>query len=188
MRLGDDKYIPVDMRIIAATNKNLVELMKEGSFRQDLFYRLKVLTMTLPPLRDRYQDTKHLAQHFLNYYKQQHGKQLEITPAGYDYLAKYFWPGNVRELKFFIERLVVIANETLLTDIVIQKYWQDREWETGPVKVKAITSSLSEEDRITSALAQYNSNITHAARALGMDRSTLYRKLRTYKIEIKKTY
>lgn len=146
------------MRIIAATNKNLVELMKEGSFRQALFYRLKVLTMTLPPLRDRHQDTKHLAQHFLNYYKQQHGKHLEITPTGYDYLAEYFWPGNVRELKFFIERLVVIANETLLTDGVIQKYWQDREWETGLSENHYLFPIRRRSNY--SALAQYNSNIT----------------------------
>lgn len=189
MRLGDDKYIPVDMRIIAATNKNLLELIKEGQFRQDLFYRLKVLTVTLPPLRARHSDVKHLAHHFLEYYKRQHLRQLEITPAGYDYLSEYLWPGNVRELKFFIERLVVIANERVVTEHVIQKYWHDRESE--PVLTNNITADLSlssEKDRIISALAQYNSNITHAAKSLGIDRSTLYRKLKTYKIEVKKTY
>ena len=191
MRLGDDKYIPVDMRVIAATNKNLVELIKEGHFRQDLFYRLKVLTMTLPPLRSRHGDAVHLARHFLEHYKGQHHKQLEITPMGYIYLADYFWPGNVRELKFFIERLVVIAKEKILTEQLIQKYWQDREVESTITNIAPLTtdlSSLSEEDRITAALAKHNSNITSAAKALGMDRSTLYRKLKNYKIEVKKTY
>lgn len=188
MRLGDDKYIPVDMRIIAATNKNLMELIKNGQFRQDLFYRLKVLTMMLPPLRNRHSDVKHLAHHFLEYYKRQHLKQLEITSTGHDYLAEYFWPGNVRELKSFIERLVVIVNEKVITERVIQKYWQDRESEPELDNFTPDTSLSSEEDRITSALAQYNSNITLAAKSLGMDRSTLYRKLKTYKIEVKKTY
>ncbi len=188
MRLGDDKYIPVDMRIIAATNKNLMELIKEGHFRQDLFYRLKVLTMNLPPLRNRHSDVKYLAHHFLEYYKRKHLKQLEITSTGYDYLAEYDWPGNVRELRFFIERLVVIANERVITEDVIRKYWEDREDESDPTNTTYDTSLLSEENRITSALAQCNSNITHAAKLLGMDRSTLYRKLKNYRIGIKKTY
>ncbi|GMA99950.1 sigma-54-dependent Fis family transcriptional regulator [Pelosinus sp. IPA-1] len=188
MRLGDDKYIPVDIRIIAATNKNLAELIKEGNFRQDLFYRLKVLTMTLPPLRNRSTDVKYLAQHFLQHDQRKYLKQLEITSSGYDYLANYFWPGNVRELKFFIERLVVIANEKIITEIVLQKYWDDRESALELANDTLEAPLLSEEDRIISALAQYNSNITQAARFLGMDRSTLYRKLKNYKIEVKKTY
>ena len=188
MRLGDDKYIPVDMRIIAATNKNLMELIKEGHFRQDLFYRLKVLTMNLPPLRNRPNDVKYLAHHFLEYYKRKHLKQLELTSTGYDYLAEYDWPGNVRELRFFIERLVVIANEKVITEDVIRKYWQDREDKSEPTNITDDTSLLFEENRITSALAQCNSNITLAAKLLGMDRSTLYRKLKNYRIGIKKTY
>lgn len=188
MRLGDDKYIPVDIRIIAATNKNLLELIKEGNFRQDLFYRLKVLTITLPPLRNRPNDVKYLAQHFLQHYQRKYLKQLEITPSGYDYLANYFWPGNVRELKFFIERLAVIANEKMITEIVLQKYWDDRESAPELTNTTVEVPLLSEEDRIVCALAQYNSNITQTARSLGMDRSTLYRKLKHYKIEVKKTY
>jgi transcriptional regulator with PAS, ATPase and Fis domain/phosphoribosylcarboxyaminoimidazole (NCAIR) mutase len=188
MRLGDDKYIPVDMRIIAATNKNLAELIKEGLFRQDLFYRLKVLTIKLPSLRNRINDIKYLAHYFLEDYKLQHQKQLEITPAGYSYLAEYSWPGNVRELKSFIERLVVIVKERVITEDVIKKYWQDREDEAELTSIIEDTSLLSEEKKIILALTQCNSNITHTARLLGMDRSTLYRKLKTYKIEIKKTY
>jgi transcriptional regulator with PAS, ATPase and Fis domain/phosphoribosylcarboxyaminoimidazole (NCAIR) mutase len=188
MRLGDDKYIPVDMRIIAATNKNLIGLIKEGHFRQDLFYRLKVLTITLPSLRDRNNDVKHLAHHFLEHYKRQHLRQLEISPTGYNYLSEYFWPGNVRELKYFIERLVVIANEKIITEDVIKKYWQDRELETELPNISTDTSLVSEDKKIAAALSQCNSNITHAAKLLGMDRSTLYRKLKTYKIEVKKAY
>ena len=188
MRLGDDKYIPVDMRIIAATNKNLMGLIKEGHFRQDLFYRLKVLTMDLTPLRNRHNDVKHLAHHFLEYYNLRHLKQLKITATGYDYLAEYSWPGNVRELKFFIERLVVIANEKVITEDVLRKYWQDREGESEVITITDDTPLLSEEARIISTLAQCNSNITQAAKLLRMDRSTLYRKLKNFKIELKKVY
>jgi transcriptional regulator with PAS, ATPase and Fis domain len=176
------------MRIIAATNKNLIGLVKEGYFRQDLFYRLKLLTMTLPPLRNRDGDVKHLAHFFLEYYKRQHLRQLEIDPTGYDYLVEYFWPGNVRELKFFIERLVIISNEKIITESVLRKYWDDREAEPRLANITIDTFRSSEADRITSALAQNNANITHTAKSLGMDRSTLYRKLKAYKIEVQKTY
>lgn len=194
MRLGDDKYIPVNMRIIAATNKNLAGLIKEGQFRQDLFYRLKVLTMTLPSLRNRRNDIQYLAHHFLEYYKRRHLKQLDISDTGYNFLSQYSWPGNVRELKYFIERLVVIASEKWITEDVLKKYWHDRDDETEPPAIPndvpqlADASLPSEDKRITDALAQCHSNITHAAKLLGMDRSTLYRKLKTYRIQIKKSY
>nr|WP_255711468.1 sigma 54-interacting transcriptional regulator [Pelosinus baikalensis] len=194
MRLGDDKYIPVDMRIIAATNKNLAGLIKEGQFRQDLFYRLKVLTMTLPALRNRKNDIQYLAHHFLEYYKRRHFKQLDISDSGYNYLSGYSWPGNVRELKYFIERLVVIASEKWITEDVIKKYWHDREDETELPSIVSDDLPVdnaplpSEDKRIADALAQCHSNITRAAKLLGMDRSTLYRKLKAYKIEIKKAY
>lgn len=187
MRLGDDKYIPVDMRIIAATNKNLTALIKEGHFRQDLFYRLKVLTIHLPSLRSRSNDVTYLAHHFLEHYKRQHNRELEITPAGSNYLAAYFWPGNIRELKYFIERLVVIASEKVITENVIKKYWDDRECEPEPMAT-VNPPQLSEEQQILLSLTKCNSNITRTAKLLGMDRSTLYRKLKTYKLEVKKTY
>ncbi|MFP3126153.1 sigma 54-interacting transcriptional regulator [Ectobacillus funiculus] len=188
MRLGDDKYIPVDVRIIAATNKNLFEQIQEGHFRQDLFYRLKVLTVNLPPLRQRTGDVKHLAQHFLEYYKKIYLKQIDITQKAYEKLHQYDWPGNIRELMHSIERLVVIAKENVITEHEIGKYFDEMEFDLGENDITGNTLSLSEEDIIISALAQCNSNITRTAKLLGIDRSTLYRKLRTYKIEVKKSY
>lgn len=189
MRLGDDKYIPVDVRIIAATNRNLLDLVKQGDFRQDLFYRLKVLTINLPPLRNRGGDVKSLTEHFLALYNRRHFKNVEITADVHAYLAAYDWPGNVRELMYFIERLVVICNEKIITKDVIEKYWEDREFnDVEPTKTSTILPPQSEEAKITLALAQSNSNITKAAALLGIDRSTLYRKLKTYKIEIRKSY
>lgn len=188
MRLGDNKYIPVDVRIIAATNKNLFEQIKEGHFRQDLFYRLKVLTVNLPPLRKRNGDVKHLAQHFLEHYKKLYLKQMDITEKAYEKLQQYDWPGNIRELMHSIERLVVIAKENVITEHEIGKYFDEMEFGLGENNITDNTPPLPEEEKIISALTQCNSNITRTAKLLEIDRSTLYRKLRTYKIVVKKSY
>lgn len=188
MRLGDDKYIPVDVRIIAATNKNLLELTKEGSFRQDLLYRLKVLTINLPPLRKRKGDIPYLAQHFLRVYTSLYKKQIDIAQKGLEKLTEYHWPGNVRELVHFIERLTVIAKEKSMTEYEISKFLGENEFELETHPMIDSTAIKSEEERIISALTQCNSNISKAAKLLEIDRSTLYRKLRAYKIEVKKSY
>jgi len=191
MRLGDDKNIPIDARIIAATNKNLSDLIGEGHFRQDLFYRLNVLTVSLPPLRERESDIEFLAEYFLANYNLQYHKQIKISPRAYAYLGQYPWPGNVRELMHFIERLVVITNEQVITADVVQKYWDYREPRPkpgGPASTPGLPASLSEQARITAALAQCNQHITRTAELLGMDRSTLYRKFKVYNIEVKKSY
>lgn len=193
MRLGDNKYIPVDVRIIAATNKNLLELVKENHFRQDLFYRLKVLTLKLPPLSKRAGDIISLSISFLAAFNSRHHKQLQLTPDAYDCLSRHDWPGNVRELMYFIERLVIIAKEKTINADAIQEYWEDRD-DLSPnlfAQSQPADESIShtpEISRIVSILAQTNSNITKAASLLGIDRSTLYRKLRKYKIELQKSY
>lgn len=185
MRLGDDKYIPIDVRIIAATNKKLSELVREGQFRQDLFYRFKVLTLNLAPLRKRSGDVVCLAQYFVQRFMAKYNKQVEIVPAVYRYLQEYDWPGNVRELMYFLERLIIICSERLITVDVVKQYWDDREDITPDTDV---TDMRPEVASIVAALKKCNSNISRAAQLLGMDRSTLYRKLKTYNIEIKKTY
>ncbi|MDR3566022.1 MAG: sigma 54-interacting transcriptional regulator [Negativicutes bacterium] len=191
MRLGDDKNIPIDARIIAATNKNLIELVEEGHFRQDLFYRLNVLTLSLPPLRERKGDIKYLAQHFLENYNRQYHKRIEMELLAYDYLRQHPWSGNIREIMHFIERLVVITSEQVITDEVIRKYWGYKD--AGPKQAGNFSGAasppvLSEEGQIKAALAQCGQHITRTAELLGMNRSTLYRKLRIYNIEIKKSY
>lgn len=184
MRLGDDKVIPVNVRIIAATNKDLMELIEEKQFRQDLFYRLKLLTLDLPPLRDRSGDVKLLAHHFVELFKKKYNKLLDFSPEAYKCLDEYYWPGNVREFMYFIERLVIIANERKITESVIEKYWDRKHISrSSPVR-----SPLSEEEKINSALAECNSNISRAAHLLGIDRTTLYKKMRLYNIQVKKSY
>lgn len=111
MRLGGVETIKVDVRIIAATNVDLREMMEEGRFREDLFYRLHVITIHLPPLRDRREDIPHLVQHFLTKYGDENGRTgLELAPDALDLLVDYAWPGNVRELENVIERAVVLTN------------------------------------------------------------------------------
>jgi PAS domain S-box-containing protein len=188
MRLGDDKYIPVDVRIIAATNKNLTQLMKEGLFRQDLFYRLKVLLMNLPPLRRRQGDIEFLARHFLEGYNRQYNKNIELTVQAYALLGQHSWPGNVRELAFFLERLVVVAGENTIGEEVINRYLEDREYDTVFVAPTDDEMSPPEAAQIRDALEQARYNIKHAAALLGLARSTLYRKLKGHNIQVKRTF
>src|ERR1700745_2026276 len=113
MRLGGMETIKVDVRIIAATNVDLRQMMEAGNFREDLFYRLHVISIQLPPLRDRKDDIPLLAQHFLAKYGEENRKAaLELTPEALDLLTEYDWPGNVRELENVIERAVVLAPES----------------------------------------------------------------------------
>ena len=187
MRLGDDKIIPVDVRIIAATNKDLMELISENQFRQDLFYRLKLLTLDLPPLRDRSGDLKLLAHYFVERFKKKYNKQLEFSPKAYDCLDEYRWPGNVRELMYFIERLVIIASEIRITESVLQKY-RDSTSLSRNIICSSSNQVLPEKEKIHAALAECNYNISRAAHLLGIDRTTLYKKLRIHNISIKKSY
>ncbi len=187
MRLGDDKYIPVDIRVIAATNENLLQLVRDGQFRQDLFYRLKVLTLSIPPLRNRHSDISQLAGHFLAHYNLRYNKSLALAPDAVERLSQYDWPGNIRELMHFIERLVVICPEKQLTASVVEKYRDDGDF-TVHSGAASLPNRLSEAEQILAALAACNANITQAAARLGIDRTTLYRKLKAHKLEVKKSY
>lgn len=188
MRLGDNKYIPVDVRIIAASNKDLEELIQTGKFRQDLYYRLKVLVLNLPPLQDRSSDIEYLAHHFVALYKRSYNKEIELTPDAYFYLSQYTWPGNVRELNHFIERLVITAGNSVITEDILQRFLESREYDTKissrPVNTNQL---LSEEAKIRTILESSGFNIKRSADLLKMSRPTLYRKLKHYNIQIKRT-
>jgi transcriptional regulator with PAS, ATPase and Fis domain len=188
MRLGDDKYIPIDVRIISATNKNLGELVRQGEFRQDLYYRLKVLTINIPPLRKRTGDIEHLARLFLRDNCARHRKQLDLSSHAYNFLSEYPWPGNVRELMHFLERLVLSSTERNISVNTVKKYLEDREYDSASDFLPMETTAHSEERRIKDALGKTNSNIKKAADLLGINRSTLYRRLSSFNIEIKKKY
>lgn len=188
MRLGDNKYIPIDVRIITASNKDLEELIHKGNFRQDLFYRLKVLVLNLPPLRDRTGDVEFLAHHFIKQYNRSYNKQIELTPGAYFYLTQYAWPGNIRELNHFIERLVITSGTPVITEDILQRFLESREYDTRIYSFSAATdNSMSEEEKIRSVLQNSGFNIKQSANILGISRPTLYRKLKTYNIQVKRT-
>ncbi|MDH5714881.1 MAG: sigma-54 dependent transcriptional regulator, partial [Candidatus Aminicenantes bacterium] len=177
-RLGGTGVIKVDVRIIAATNKDLERAVKEGSFREDLYYRLNVVTIQLPPLREREDDIPLLAERFLMKYNIKNNKNLEgISPKAIALLVQYHWPGNVRELENVIERAVVITKHRVIQieDLPphIQSFQESKDIQ--PRKLKEV-----EKEHIQHTLEENKWNISKASKVLGIDRSTLYKKIRQY--------
>ena len=179
MRLGDDKYIPVDVRIIVATNKPLAQQVSKGEFRQDLYYRLKVLTFRVPPLRDRNGDIRVLAKYFLDHYCSKHGRVRAFSKEALNLLEKYSWPGNVRELRFFIERMVIVTKQKEISGGQLMTYWDDQDLSSSQNESAPLKPVSDEKERIRQAIEQAEGNISKAARILGIDRSTIYRRMKT---------
>jgi len=185
-RLGDSKTITVDVRLIAATNRPLDRLVQEGQFRSDLFYRLNVVTIDMPPLRHRKEDIPLLAHHFLREACQRNHKQIEgITRGAMDVLIRYNWPGNVRELKNIIEGMVVRAHGKQPIDAhdVPDHVRRSVQPEAGEIRIPTGTS-MAEVERIvieeTMKACGYNKEA--CARTLNIGLRTLYRKLKEYDI------
>ncbi len=187
-RIGGRKPIPVDVRIIATTNRNLSEYVKTGAFREDLFYRLNVVNLTLPPLRERIGDVGHLSKKFLETYCAKNEKSLSgLSPEALALLDSYSWPGNVRELENVIERAVITAQDQIITDrdLRIERnsgtqaqnagQSQNQGWQPGT------TLDDIERNVILDALKYHNGNRTHTARALGISIRTLRNKLADYR-------
>ncbi len=180
-KVGSHRVITVDVRIIAATNKDLTKAIKDGSFREDLFYRLNVVLIQMPPLRERKNDVPLLAQHFLEKYNVRLRKNLQgIAPEAMEILVRHDWPGNVRELENTVERLVVLSSGPLLEP-------KDLTFAGTISSPAAEGSSLSlrdlERDHIIQTLQRFDGHKSETARALGIDRKTLREKLRRYNIE-----
>ena len=180
-KVGSHRVITVDVRIIAATNKDLTKAIKDGSFREDLFYRLNVVLIQMPPLRERKNDIPLLAQHFLEKYNARLRKNLQgIAPETLDLLVRHDWPGNVRELENTVERLVVLSSGPFLELV-------DLAFAGTILSPAAEGSSLSlkdlERDHIIQTLQRFDGHKSETARALGIDRKTLREKLRRYNIE-----
>jgi two-component system response regulator HydG len=182
-RVGGDKVIPVDVRLIAATNKNLADLIPEGRFREDLYYRLDVVQLKMPSLRVRREDIPLLAQHFLEQFVLKNRKEIQgFTPAAMDRMIRYDWPGNVRELMNAVERGVVLARSDYLdTDDMPFISSSDTPAEHPP---EAAYTGRPLEDIEKSAILQTISavggNKSEAARRLGITRKTLHKKLKAY--------
>jgi Nif-specific regulatory protein len=178
-RLGGTHPVPVDIRVITATNRNLAEAVRQGHFRQDLFYRLNVITMTMPALRDRREDIPALAEYFLARYASKAGRRITgISREAQAYLAAYDWPGNVRELENTIERAVVLgANEQIMPEDLPEALL-----ETAPAAGDSgqYHDVLAETKRrlIRAAVQQNGGNYTRAAKSLGLHPNYLHRLMR----------
>jgi two-component system, NtrC family, response regulator AtoC len=178
-RVGSNKTLKVDVRLIAATNKQLIELVKKGGFREDLYYRLNVINITVPPLRERPEDIPGLAAHFLRKYGRKMSKQIEgFTSGAMEKLINYSWPGNVRELENVVERAVILcdAEQIGAQDLSITPMPPTRESGSNP------SLEEMEKDYILRVLKEANDNQSKASQILGIDRKTLYLKLKKYGI------
>ena len=182
-RVGSNESIKVDVRLIAATNQDLEKLIKEGKFREDLYFRLNVVSIKLPPLRERLDDIPLLMDAFLREFSQIHNKKVSIiSPEARKILYKYSWPGNVRELKNCIESMVVVSRKDAIDreDIPDHILQRSSEISTTPSLAAGITIEEAERELIKSTLATVGGNREEAANMLGIGELTLYRKLDRY--------
>ncbi|MFZ5648316.1 MAG: sigma-54-dependent Fis family transcriptional regulator [Bacillota bacterium] len=189
MRLGGREYLPVNVRIIAATNKNLLDEVEKGTFRRDLFYRLSIMVISLPALRERKGDIKLLTGHFLKRFSSNQGKDIKgIAPEVMEMFLNYPWLGNVRELQNMLQRAINLCTGTIITpDLLPPEFGYQKanifsniEFQT---KKEGNIIKVSEEQAIRECLARFRSR-TKAAEYLGISRSTLYRKMKEYGIKL----
>jgi transcriptional regulator with PAS, ATPase and Fis domain len=185
-RVGGNDLIKVEVRIVAATNQNLEEMVKTGRFRQDLYYRLNVFPIPLPPLRDRTEDIPLLVSHFIEKGNGRMNKEIKgVTPQAMAFLIAHIWPGNVRELENVIQRTMVIAKGEVLDaqDLPAEIRGKENESKPGPKNFKAMTresAGIMAKSAILGALSKTGGNITRAAKVLGISRATLQNKMKTY--------
>jgi two-component system nitrogen regulation response regulator NtrX len=182
-RVGGSRNIKVDVRIIAATNKDLIEEVKKGNFREDLLYRLNVIPIVVPTLRSRKEDIPALVEYFLEYFAAEYGqKPKKITPEGLKMLEAYDWPGNIRELRNVIERLVIMTPSNIITpkNIVIV---ESPRLDYFAFKTLREARESFEKDFITKKLEENNWNISKTAEVLDVERSNLHRKIKAYDIK-----
>lgn len=179
-RVGSNKAIPLDTRLICATNMPLYEMVEEKEFRQDLLYRINTVEIKLPPLRERVEDIEPLARHFLKLYGKKYKKQrMRLNETTLTKLKAYSWPGNVRELQHAIERAIIMSNSHLLAPedfLLVERPNQN------VITSDTFNMEDMEKQAIQNAIRNAEGNLTKAAKALGLGRSTLYRKMEKYKL------
>lgn len=212
-RVGDTHTIRVDVRVIAASNRDLLEEVEAGRFREDLYYRLNVISITLPPLRERREDIRELVHHFLRIYGDRNGRRIRhVEPAAMQALEDYDWPGNVRELQNYIERAVLLAPGDVLTVDLLPDSVLGRgpargrlpaQMDLDSLLQELVRRSLAEADRHFSSEPLYDQILQRverelirqvleasggvqvkAAARLGLNRNTLYKKIKQYHLEV----
>ena len=187
MRVGGTRTIPVNVRLIAATNQDLSAMVQRGEFRQDLYYRLNLIPLRIPPLRERAEDIPLLAQHFLDEFNTKYGKRKRITEAAVQVLKLYPWPGNIRELENLLERLVIIGDEARITSSQVTKILTvpDQTVPIGPeesgLSLRELMESY-ERELLQAALSRCGTTYK-AAQALRTSQPTVARKAKQYGLE-----
>ena len=185
--LGDSRPRKVDIRVISATNRDLNEMVNTRSFREDLFYRINLITIHLPPLRERSEDIPLLALYFANKLVENSGlEKIEFTPEAISYLKNQSYPGNIRELKNLVERTILVSGkETLdISDFTVQN--QHSQPNRTHTTLSGLTLDEIEKQTILQALQKHSGNLSHVASTLGISRAALYRRLDKYGIQINK--
>ena len=180
VRVGGNKPVPVDIRLICATNRNLFQMVHNKQFREDLLYRINTILIEIPPLRDRKEDIPLLAGFFLNRYASKYGKNgLKISESAVAKLESYHWPGNIRELQHTIEKAVILCDgdELQPADFVLRKQ------EENTVHFEHLTLDEAEKLLITHSIKRNNGNMSAIAAELGISRPTLYGKIKKYGLE-----
>ena len=176
--LGSSKPRKVDVRVIAATNRNVQELVEQGKFRQDLWFRLNVVRIRLPALRERRGDIRPLAEHFLRRFNTLYRRQVQLGSGALQALEEAEWPGNVRQLQHLLERLVILNPMDAIEAEAIREALGSLEPRSKPVQSLAD----AEEEQIRKVLAATGGNKTRAAQILNIERKTLYRKIERMKL------
>lgn len=181
-RLGSSKPIKVDVRLVCATNRNLAEMAKRGEFREDLLYRLNVVTIHLPPLRERQEDLPVLLNHYLNFFAEENElPPVALSDGAMRVLRAYRWPGNIRELRNFCENTVVLKRGNEISEYDLDPKYHNAPDSSPQPETLSTSPSLSKEENekrlLRNALIKSNGNRTHAAELMGISRRTLHRKL-----------
>jgi transcriptional regulator with PAS, ATPase and Fis domain len=200
-RVGGSGVIPVDVRVIAACNANLNEMVREGRFRRDLYYRLSVLVLKIPPLRQRPTDVAQLASHFIEQYNRRFDRNVGLSAAAVRELESFGWDGNVRQLRNFCERLTAVADEPVINAAFVQKNLADSFWDddleptVAASRVAPPAGSMEKGDSIMikgvfyskpdmmNLLARHRGNREAVARHLGVSRTTLWKYLRQFHVQ-----
>jgi transcriptional regulator with PAS, ATPase and Fis domain len=175
--LGSSKTKQVDVRVIAATNRSLQKMVEEGKFREDLWFRVNVVRITIPPLRDRHGDILLLARFFVNKYNLRYKRDVKLTESGVKAMEQHAWPGNVRQLQHLIERLTILAPNDRIDSESVNDALEAMDAHEAPAETLADT----EAEQIHRVLAATGGNKSRAAQILGIERKTLYRKLERMK-------
>jgi two-component system, NtrC family, response regulator HydG len=178
IKVGSSKVMPFDARLISATNENITQRIEDKSFRQDLFYRINTIQLTLPPLRDRDDDVLLLAEHFLKLYNAKYNRKIKSISSTFEKkLLAHTWPGNIRELMHAIERAVILSNGIALKE---EQLSLAKESTINAIATNSFQLDEVEKNLILKMLKKYNGNITEASKELGLSRQALYRRIEKY--------